>query len=83
MYDSNQFVFQQTKQVNDEEQLLRIFHSLDFEIKCNNHKKDLFDFFYQEPFLSLKVCIIILVNSANTNCRPFQVKINCSKFVID
>ena len=25
----------------------------------------------------------ILANSANTKCRPFQVKINCSKFIID
>ena len=25
----------------------------------------------------------ILANSANTECRPFQVKINCSKFIID
>ena len=47
MYDLNQFVFEQIKRVNDEEQLLRIFHSLYFEIKCNNHKKDSFDFFYQ------------------------------------
>ena len=23
-----------------------------------------------------------LANSANTNCRPFQVKINCSKFIM-
>ena len=35
------------KLVNDEEQLLRIFRSLFFEIKCNNDKKDLFDFYYQ------------------------------------
>ena len=27
--------------------------------------------------------IIILANSANTKCRPFQVKINCSIFIID
>ena len=26
---------------------------------------------------------INLASSANTNCRPFQVKINCSKFIID
>ena len=26
---------------------------------------------------------IILANSVNTNCRPFQVKINCSKLIID
>ena len=45
MYGLNQFVFEQIKRVNDEEQLLRIFHSLHFEIKCNNHKKDSFDFF--------------------------------------
>ena len=25
----------------------------------------------------------MLANSANTKCRPFQVKINCSKFTID
>ena len=35
------------KRVNDEEQLLRIFRSLYFEIKCNYDKKDLFDFYYQ------------------------------------
>ena len=35
MYDSNQFVFIQIKQVNDEEQLLRKFCCLYFEIKCN------------------------------------------------
>ena len=39
--------------MNDEEQLLRIFRSLYFEIKCNN-KKDSFDLFYQELFLPLK-----------------------------
>ena len=37
MYDSNQFSFEQIKRVNDEEQLLRIFRSLYFEIKSNNH----------------------------------------------
>ena len=25
----------------------------------------------------------LLANSANTKCRPFQVKINCSKFIIN
>ena len=35
MYDSNQFVFIQIKRVNDEEQLLRKFCCLYFEIKCN------------------------------------------------
>ena len=25
----------------------------------------------------------LIANSANTKCRTFQVKINCSKFVID
>ena len=24
-----------------------------------------------------------LANSANTKCRPFQLKINCSKFIVD
>ena len=81
MYDSNQFSFKQIKRVNDEEQLLRIFRSLYFEIKCNNHKKDSLDFFYQEPFhnhkkdsldflyqepfLPLKVCIIMLTGLQN------------------
>ena len=50
--------FQQIKEVNDEEQLLRIFRSLHFEIKCNNNRKDSFDFFCQELFLPLK-CINI------------------------
>ena len=35
MYDSNQFVFQQIKRVNDEKRLLRIFRCLYFEIKYN------------------------------------------------
>ena len=26
---------------------------------------------------------MILANSVNTKCRPFQVKINCSKLIID
>ena len=60
-YDSNQFVFKQINRLNDEDQLLRIFCSLYFEIKCNNHKKDSFDFFYQDLFVPLKVCIIILI----------------------
>ena len=25
----------------------------------------------------------ILANSVNSNCHPFQVKINCSKFIVD
>ena len=65
MYDSNQFVFKQIKWVNVEEQLLRIFCSLYFEIKCNNHKKGSFNLFYQEPFLPLTVCIIILIGLQN------------------
>ena len=52
--ESNQFVFKQIKRMNDEEQLLRISRSLYFEIKCNNNKKDSFEFFYQKPFLPLK-----------------------------
>ena len=28
-------------------------------------------------------CYILLANSANTTCRPFQVKINRSKLIID
>ena len=47
MYESNQFVFKQIKQVNDEEQFLQTFYSFYFEIKyknkiCmhNNIKKD-------------------------------------------
>ena len=40
--------------MNDEEQWLRIFHSSYFEIKCNNDKKDSFEFFYQELFLPWK-----------------------------
>ena len=46
--------FKQIKLVNDEEQLPRIFGSLYFEIKCDNNKKDSFEFFYQELFLPLK-----------------------------
>ena len=65
MHDSNQFVFKQINQVNGEEQLLRIFRSLYFEIKCNNHEKDSFNFFDQEPFLPLKVFIIILIGLQN------------------
>ena len=34
-------------------------------------------------FDSFAMTYSILANSANTNCRPFQVKINCSKFKID
>ena len=52
-YHPNQFVFKQTKGVNDEEQLLRIIRSFYIKIKCNN-KKDSFEFFYQELFLPLK-----------------------------
>ena len=33
IYDSNHFVLKQIKWVNDEEQLLRIFRNLYFEIK--------------------------------------------------
>ena len=58
---SNQFSVKQIKWVNCEAQFLRIFCSLYFETKCNNHKRDSFDFFYQQPFLPLKVCIIILM----------------------
>ena len=46
--------FKQIKLLNDEEQLPRIFDSLYFEIKCDNNKKDSFEFFYQELFLPLK-----------------------------
>ena len=35
MYDSNQFVLKQIKRVSHEEQLLRRFCCLHFEIKCN------------------------------------------------
>ena len=35
----NLAIYQSTKRVSDEEQLLRIFCSLYFEMKCNNHKK--------------------------------------------
>ena len=39
----------------------------------------------KQCFLSLHINYIkfILPNSANTTCRLFQVKINCSKFIID
>ena len=60
-HDSNQFAVKQIKWVNYEAQFLRIFCSLYFETKCNNHKRDSFDFFCQHPFLPLKVCIIILI----------------------
>ena len=50
MYDSKQFVFEQIKQVNDEEQLLRIFGCLYFKIKCNNHKKRFIEFFLARTF---------------------------------
>ena len=46
MYESNQSFFKKIKRVNDEEQLLKIFRSLCFEIKCNNNEKDSFDFFF-------------------------------------
>ena len=46
--------FKQIKQVNDEEQLLQIFRSLYFEKKCNNNKRDSFEFVYQELPLPLK-----------------------------
>ena len=36
--------------------------------------------FLRKQILTFK---ILLVNSANTNCHPLQVKINCSKFIID
>ena len=65
MYDSKQFVFKQIKRVNDEEPLLRIFRSLYFEIKCNDHKKDSLDFFYQNLFLPLKACIVMLIELQN------------------
>ena len=31
--------------------------------------------------LTLDRRISVLANSANTNCSPFQVKINCFKFI--
>ena len=34
-------------------------------------------------FIMSNLFLIVLANSADTNCRPFQVKINCSKFIID
>ena len=37
----NLAIYQSTKRVSDEEQLLRIFCSLYFEMKCNNHKKSI------------------------------------------
>ena len=37
--------FKQIKRVNDEEQSLRIFRNLYFKIKCNDNKKDSFEFF--------------------------------------
>ena len=40
--------------MNDQEQVLRIFCSLYFEIKCNNNKKDWFDFLDEELFQPLK-----------------------------
>ena len=46
--------YEQIKQANDEELLLRIFGSLYFEIKYNNNKNDSFEFFYQERFLPLR-----------------------------
>ena len=46
--------FKQIKRMNDDEQSLRIFRSFYFEIKCNNNKKDSFEFFFQEFFLLLK-----------------------------
>ena len=61
MYESNQIAFKQFKRVKDEEQLLRIFRSLYFEIKCSNNKKDALKFFFPKTFLPLKVYIIILI----------------------
>ena len=56
-YESNRFAFKKMKQVNDEEQLLRIFRSLYFEMKCNNNKRDSFDFVYQERLpLNVQSC---------------------------
>ena len=48
MYNSYHFVFKQIKQVNDEDQLLRVFRCLYFEIKCNN----LFPLISAEPQIS-------------------------------
>ena len=38
---------------------------------------------YNEGLHISSVIYLILANSANTKCRSFQVKINCSKFIID
>ena len=40
--------------MNREEQLLQTFCSLYFEIKCNNNKKDSFDFFLPRTFSAFK-----------------------------
>ena len=61
--ESNRFAFKKMKRVNDEEQLLRIFRSLYFEIKCNNNKRDSIDFVYQELFLPLNVQSCKLYNN--------------------
>ena len=61
MYEPNQTASKQFKRVKDEEQLLRIFRSLYFEIKCSNNKKDALKFFFPKTFLPLKVYIIILI----------------------
>ena len=54
--------------MNVEEQLLRIFGSLYYQIKQNNHEKVSFDFFCQETFLPLTVCIIILIEIIELSC---------------
>ena len=47
----------------------------------------LFSFYSENVFYLLKlilaIFLLLLANSANSNCRPFQVKSNCSKFIID
>ena len=48
MYESNQFVFKEVKQVNDEKQLLQIFGNFYFKMKCNNNKNDSFHWSSEE-----------------------------------
>ena len=65
MHDSKQFVFKQINQVNDEEQLLKIFGCLYFKIKCNNHKKRFIRFFLAITFSAFKS----MYNNINTIIR--------------
>ena len=59
----------QIRQVNDEEQLLRIFRCLQFEIKCNDHKKLFIWFSLTRTFSAFKSMYKNINRIIGLSCR--------------